>query len=1097
MQLYTSNRLEVLIDQLAKSISSTLSRPMQPETVVVESRGMQRYIALSLSRTLGICANIDFPFPNALIASIFDAFFPGLPERSPVDRDILTWRLFDRICNLPDEPLFDPIKSYIHEDSSQIKQFQLSRRIADTFDQYAVFRPDLIDAWETSQIGDDPDEQWQARLWNMLGDTQPLHRVALRRKLYDALAQGELPRNRLPSRVHVFGISSLPRFHMDIFAALSSVIDFRLFVLNPCGEFWDDIVSEKKLSRKAAKSSRKKHSLADMHMESGNPLLASLGDHGREFLSMLHDLDCSEHQLFTDQTPHTLLEHIQHDLLILNVPNSRTAVSEDDRSVQIHSSFSAMREVEVLHDHILRFLDEDPALSPSDIVVMTPDIETYAPCIQAVFESEQENIPSLPFSLADRPIRTNQRVIDDFLLLLDLIKSSFTAPDILALLESPAVQKRFSFTDSDISVVRQWIETTRIRWGIDKSHREQQGITSTHQNTWRAGMDRLFLSYAMGDGDERMVRDILPACQINSTEAITLGNLAEFLESLFSAKKDLSGSYTLTEWSRRLLTVADTFFAGSERDRSAAALTTILTDLSVQQSTSGCDQKIPLDVIRQQIDPQLTSPVPGSGFLSGGITFCSMLPMRSIPFRVVCVLGLNDRSYPRIDKKPQFDLTVRYPRDGDRNLRKDDRYLFLETILSARDVLYLSYTGRNADDNSDIPPSVVVSEMMDYIDRFYKPATKKHESVGEMIFTRHPLHPFSSLYFSADALTDHARLFSYSTDNYEAATSRLESKRRSLFLSGPAPLIIGKRKLDITIDEFCGFFRHPVRTFLRAQFGIRLELDNTIIESDEPFALAPLDKYSLEQFLLEKALKGVSADELHYVVRGMGILPHGTVGSCYFDRLVVNVSHVADIIRAASCHENKMYADVRIETEDYRLHGRLSQICANRHLRYRYAHIKPKDRIDTWIRHVILNAANRSELPRTTVHIGTTSKYVKGERRESEQVLFYSPVENAPAVLDNLIQLYRQGMQEVIRFFPESSHSYAESILVQRRYEKDALKRALQTWLGNGYTPGECEDSYNSLYFGEQIPLDKDFGALAMSLFEPLYDCEREGDLLQ
>ncbi len=1097
MQLYTSNRLENLIETLAREISFSPAKPLEPETVVVESRGMQRYISLSLSKILGICANIRFPFPNALIGALFEALFPGIPERSPMDRDILTWRLYDLMMRLPDNRQFEPIKTYISEDSSHIKQYQLARRIADTFDQYAVFRPDLIEAWESQRVGDEPDEQWQAILWNMLQHDAPVpHRVKLRNKLYEALEDENFSPGSIPARIHIFGISSLPRFHLDIFAALSSKIDIRLFVLNPCREFWDDIVSERKLSRKTSRSRRgKKHSLADMHMESGNPLLASLGDHGREFLSALHNLDCQEQPIFTEKDPQTLLEHIQHDLLILDVPGAKRSISSEDRSVQIHSCYSAMREVEVLHDHVLRFLDEDPSLSPSDIVVMTPDIETYAPFIQAVFEAEQKTIPSIPFSLADRPIRTRQRVVDDFALLLDLVHSPVTAPDVLALLESPAVQESFSISSGDMEVFRQWIEDTRIRWGIDGDHRKQEGVAPTQENSWRAGVDRLLLGYAMGDGDERLVKDILPAGRITSANAVALGNLVEFLETLFRTKNELSGNYTLSEWSQRLLSILDRFFGGPERDRSATLLTTVLADLAIQQTAAGFDGEISLEVIRQQIDSVLTAPMPGSGFLGGGVTFCSMLPMRSIPFRVVCLLGLNDRSYPRIDKKPQFDLTVRYPRPGDRSLRKDDRYLFLETLLSARDMLYLSFTGRNADDNSDIPPSVVLSELIDYCNRFYKPASKNFATVGEMLLVRHPLHPFSSLYFGGDALTEKARLFSYSPDNYEAATSRLQSLRRTKFLSGVSPIVLDRTKLEISIDDLCNFFRHPIRAFLRNKFGLRLEIDNTVIESEEPFALEGLDKYTLEQFLLSKALQGAGADRLHDVVKGMGVLPHGTIGSCHFDRLVVNVARVAQIIRVAAPGDAGRYADISIKTNGYTLHGRLSQLTSRFHLRYRYAQIKPKDRIDSWIRHIVLNAADDPTLPRISMHIGTDKK--KWEKREFEKILFYDPIDNARGLLDEMVELYRLGMHQGLHFFAESSHAYAENILIRRLHTREALEKALTAWQGGGFIRGECEDVYHSLYFGEHVPLDKDFGALAMSIFEPLYDCEREGGLPQ
>ena len=428
-----------------------------------------------------------------------------------------------------------------------------------------------------------------------------------------------------------------------------------------------------------------------------------------------------------------------------------------------------MREIEVLQDRLLEMFQTDPTLLPRDILVMTPDIKTYAPFIQAVFSIPKDDPRWIPFSIADRGVREESKVIDSFLNLLDLHGSRLGASQVLGVLESPSVQKRFGLSEADLELIHRWVRETGIRWGIDGESRGRLGLPGFQENTWRAGMERMLLGYAMPDQDGQMFAGILPYDRIEGGDASVLGNFLGFVERLFVSVKELDELRTLEEWSAFLAALLEEFFLPDEETaRDVKVIRQTLHDLAGKQALSGFNEKIGLDVIKSYLKTFLEAEGFGFGFLTGGVTFCAMLPMRSIPFKVICLAGMDDDTYPRQTKPLGFDLMAKNPRPGDRSRRNDDRYLFLEAILSAREKLYISYVGQSIQDNSPIPPSVLVSELTDYIRQGFEVPGKE---TREQIVTKHRLQAFSPDYFK-----EKGKLFSYSTENFEASQRAIQRR---------------------------------------------------------------------------------------------------------------------------------------------------------------------------------------------------------------------------------------------------------------------------------------------------------------------------------
>ena len=648
--VFFSNRLEILAEQFAQMIQVPLSSPLTPETIVAQSRGMERWISMELAKHNGVWANCRFPFPNAFLQDLFKRLIPDLPEPSPWDPNIMSFAVMKLLPTCLDQPGFENISAYLYDDANHLKLYQLCDKIADLFDQYLVFRPDLVFSWEANSLPDDQIQSWQAQLWRKLVEMiGPMHRARLRKKVFDRLEEGFDEITCLPERVSVFGLSYLPLFHLETFAALSNYIPINFFQLNPCKEYWTDIVSERQQQQIRKKYPDADDIAAELHFEEGNRLLASMGNLGKDFFRLLGSYDVEFHDLFDESPCHHMLSQIQSDVLNLKNrgpadPHIQSGISstsspeeplpliEGDTSIQVHSCHSPMREIEVLYDHLLAFFEEDPGLLPKDIIVMAPNIEMYAPYIHAVFDTQAYDSRRIPFSIADQPARKESRLIDGFLSLLDLKDSRLTATQILRLLEYPSIKQAFEFSDNDVQIFERWVRDTQIRWGRDVKDRLKLDLPGFSENTWSNGIKRLLLGYAMPGYQRDMFEGVLPYDNIEGSDISILGNGVEFLDRVFRCVKILEHPKTLNRWKDALHFILEQFFLSDEEtERDMQTLRQLIDELADRQNQTDLDVKLDFDVIRAYLCSRLDENSFGTGFMSTGVTFAPCCPCAAFP----------------------------------------------------------------------------------------------------------------------------------------------------------------------------------------------------------------------------------------------------------------------------------------------------------------------------------------------------------------------------------------------------------------------------------------------------------------------------------
>ena len=1041
--IHTSNRLEALADMLAAMLERDPLSPFIAETVVTQSTGMSCWLSLSLAQRLGVAAHIEFPFPAKFAEEEIARLLPSAAVSAVYRREVLPWRIHTVLPSLLGEPEFAQLAHYAGQDPAKL--WQLCQQLAATFDRYVAHRPQMLGEWDAGRST--PEERWQARLWLALADgaTHPAALVAKAASIASIAAP----------RCAIFGLSSLAPTYVEFLTMVAAHREVHLFLLAPTRHYWGDTMSEREIARLAQWAARHKKIVGAEFAEPGHPLLGSLGKVGRDFHESLVGLSAGEEfEAFIPTERTTLLARVQDDILELTPDIEKV---QPDDSIRLHNCHSPVRELEVLHDQLLALFDDDPTLTPRDVLVAVPNIEDYAPYIEGVFGAPESDAVRFPFSIADREVRAESGVADAFLSALELADSRFTATSVLSLLDCPAMHTKFGFTESDLPLVRQWVVESGIRWGRDAAHRAELNLPQTTEHTWQFGLDRLILGFALPGDGAHLFEGILPEPAVEGSLADALGHFAAFTHALFEQTAALREPRPAAEWSTSLhaalltLCESDHDFAEQWRDVAQA-----LASLAVNAELAQHREPVPFSVIRDCVRELIAGPQRANSFLRGGVTFCSLRPMRAIPHRVICLLGMNDGAFPRQDRAPAFDLTAAHPRPGDRSTRDDDRYLFLEAIISARDRLILSWCGQSAQDNSPLPPSVVVSELLDVLARNYGVA-------ADALITKHRLQPFSPRYFEGGPL------FSYSAENARGAAS---SRARSNPLPFAAPLAAAEVSHDVTLDRLTDALIKPAQFFARERLGIQLPFDDPQPEDVEPLKTTRLDEYRIASQLTAAYFSGVDADTLLPATTGTGALPHGYAGESFFRDTALDVERLTALAPGPA----KEPVPVAIGIGEWRITGSLRIATASGLLSIRPASLKGHDFLRAWIAHLALCIAVPSGIEICSFLIGKEDAFTYTRLTPAE----------ATTALQDLLALYATLHATPLPLFPETSLVFAEySLNIGGRKKKDPLVAAKGRWLDGDWP--ESRDPWNALVWRDAPePLGEDFAQLALAVFTPL-----------
>lgn len=1086
LRVYHSNRLDVL-EALMEFIveRERLDDPFEPEVVLVQSTGMAQWLQMSLSRRFGIAANIDFPLPASFIWDMFVRVLPDIPGESAFNKQSMSWKLMTLLPELIDGDEFVMLRHYLHDDTDKRKLFQLASRVADLYDQYLVYRPEWLTRWEAGELIDglDENQRWQAPLWKALVEHtaalgQPLwHRANLYQRFIRTLEQSSEPPAGLPSRVFICGISALPPVYLQALQALGKHVDVFILFTNPCRYYWGDIKDPAFLARLIAR--QRKHHLEqrelplfrdsqqaaglfndDGEQDVGNPLLASWGKLGRDYMYLLAGMERYEElDAFVEIAPDNLLHNLQYDVLELQnaaVPgrtaeefvrsDSKRRLEPDDRSLMVHVCHSPQREVEVLHDRLLAMLEDDPTLTPRDIIVMVADIDSYSPFIQAVFGSATGD-RYLPYAISDRRARQSHPALQAFISLLSLPDSRFVSEDVLALLDVPVLAARFNINEEGLRYLRQWVNESGVRWGMDDDNVRELELPATGQHTWQFGLTRMLLGYAM-ESHEGEWRSVLPYDESSGLIAELVGHLASLLMQLNIWRRGLAQDRPLTEWLPVCREMLNDFFLPDQDTEAALALIEQQWQAIIEQGTgSHYAELVPLSLLRDELAQRLDQERISQRFLAGPVNICTLMPMRSIPFKVVCLLGMNDGVYPRTLSPLGFDLMSQKPLRGDRSRRDDDRYLFLEALMSAEQKLYISYIGRSIQDNSERYPSVLVQELVDYIGQSHylagdedRNCDESEQRVKAHIMHLHTRMPFDAENFKTDERQSYAR-------EWLAAASQ-QGEAHSAFIQPLPPLSID----TLPFDQLQRFWAHPVRAFFQQRLRVNFREEESEIPDAEPFTLEGLTRYQLNQQLLNTLVEEEDADKMFRRYRAAGQLPYGAFGEIVWDTQLQEMQTLAD--RVIEHRQPSQSIEIDLQCGGISITGWLQQVQPDGLLRWRPSLLSVSQGMQLWLEHLVYCACGGTGESRLLV------------RKDGEWRFPPLTAEQARAFLDDLVAGYLKGMTEPLLLLPESGGAWIKAcydvannaILRDDETQLKARSKFLQAYEGNMVVSGEGAD---------------------------------------
>ena len=1028
LYLHHSNSLNQLTRILLQQLLSHDSDVLGVEQILVQNPGMKRWLQQHISRVSGIAANLNFPLPSRFIWDVFLSQFDDLQDLSAYDGEVLRWQLMALLNKHRDAEPLQILQAYMLQDESGLARFQLAEKMAGLYDQYLVYRPDMIGNWEQGKTGNSASEAWQAYLWKLIRQQIPQpHRAELIQRLIRHIGADKADFSKLPKRLYVFAISAMSPLYMQVLAALGQHIEVHIFNLNPCEHYWGDIQSKKEQLRHAV-------------LEAGeNELLASLGKQGRDFIDQFYDssFEYQDNPQFESIQADSLLHRLQQDVLQLSI-DTQDVESKDDASIRIVSCYSELRELQVLQDRLLEMMQQDETLEPHDIVVMCPDINTLAPYIEAVFGQQPEH-KKLPFSISDQNSLATTPLVQALLDWINLSSSRISASEVLGWLEIPALQKAYALDQSSVDSIRNWVKNTNIHWGLDQIHKAGLGLGENSQNTWLHGISRLLTAYMMNEQVSVFAQHVASASLISNAEYQALGQLQKLLDDLQSVAQQVSRKMTLAQWQQQINRIMDTLFDLSDDEEwLLKPVREALAQWQRQSTIASYDENLSANLIHYLLKAEISRSNAQHHYLTGGINFCNLIPMRTLPFRVVCLIGMGDEHFPRTETPIQFDLISMYPKKGDRSRREDDRYMFLQSLLSAGDIFYISYVGQNKKDDTTLEPSVVVSELRDYI---------AHKTGVKIETVKTPLHAFSMKNFERGSYAEQWHL----------------NGQQQIALPFSQPITMPDLDKEISIDQLISFYQNPAKYFMQNCLNMSLQDYAESIQDDEVFALDPLQRYQINSDLFSDLLRDANIVAEKYLYSGS--LAQQNSGQIQLQDLQQQMAELYHQLINHDRYSGVQHFEGSISLNQYQLSGRVESFSKGGLLSLCQSSIKGKYVFSYWIKHCFLCAT--ADIGFSEILIKDKSyKWYRFERLEAEQAKQY---------LHELIDGFIQGHGQVLTFYPDTAFVYENKKL--KTDPETALQAIQSLWQGDEFTPFyEAENIFiqtslkNSGYSGEHFP---------------------------
>ena len=1006
-------------------------------------RLLGEWLRLELAKRLGIAAHLRVELPAEFAWSVMREAVPDLPIESAFEPGTLRWRIFGLLGRWSGD---DPIQRYL-ADGDPRKRFELADKLALAYDRCLVFRNGAVERGRSIGVARPPLGRTRAR--HRHGDTLGRRGGHVIGRAIEQASGSGGSASRHP-KVRLFGIAMLSPSYLELLRRIGAVMDIDLFLLSP---------------------SRDLRAPGVPPVDAGdepNELVAVWGRLGRDMQTLLAEkLPLEPGRQTHAKVSGTCLGEVQRDILSgRSATEARTPTADSaprigqDETLQIHVCHSATREVEVLHDRLLGLFDDNQDFQPADVLVLTPDLDAYAPVVEAVFGSADK----IQFNIGRQRARVGT-AINAFLDLLALAGSRYTASELLAPLRAESVRHRFGLDEGDLARIRNWVGRAGIRWGLDAAHRTADDVAAPAHNNWHHGLRRLLLAYAIPD-DDALIDGIVPCpldrrgYQSGAGDYARLGSFVRYCDLARELNGWIADAHTPGDWAQRLhAEVLGRFFVrqpyfDAESGREIDAVARLIDGFVSECAVADADVPVPFEVLRDALVSHVGVEARAVPRLADGVTVAGLATGQVFPAKVVCLIGMNDGAFPRRPPPTAFDFIDRLFGDdarqlGDRDARDEDRFAFLEALLAARRCFLVSYTGRDLMEDKPIPPSVVVSELTDYLRQRF-PAADGWE-------TRHPLQPFSRRYFTSED----RHLFSYSQAMEQAARAVERIPQPPTRFAGDLPSVPATPGNEISLDELVRFSASPTKYFLRNRLGLYLDVYDDEMGDDEPFELNHLEAWQLKTDLFQRQQNGAISD--HVLLAATGQLPPDNLGRIQYRETAKEVAALAAALEPYKSHCEETAVDIAVD--GFRIVGTVGRFHRERSelLWWRVGDIRAKDKVDAWLRLLALTCAVERRI----------TAYLLGSKTNAPLIMNGPTPEQSRSHLRRWLKTWTDGQRAPLPFFPHTSLTWVTK-----------PSGAEAAW-NQSYDDGK--DDYHRMVFADP-PITEAFRSLAGDLLEPLVE---------
>lgn len=983
LEIIVSPSIEELVSKMGSYISNCPPSVFQPVTIVTQTSGMDNWLKYRMAEKLGIAANFRYLKQADLIGRVYS--WLGGSYRQQLWSGSTEWLVFKLLNEEVFKTRFPEIASYYLDTSldGTLKRLGFAQRIADLFDQYQIYRPDMIREWNQSVVSGSDSTDWQKYLWKRLkevsADAIP-DKTVVADFILKQLQQEEVCKRlkeRLPV-VHLFGLSVLTDYHMRLFNEMGRSINMVFYMVVPSMEVMEGTKTENK---------------PEWCIQ--NALLNNWGQlicESTAILTKANDQILWNTLLVNDNTPDCLLKKLQYD--IRNNKEKQTAITVsdlNDGSLTINACYTPVREIESLYNYLVRVIEtQSEPISPRDIVVLMSDVDAYAPYVKAVFDHAPYKIP---YSIEGESKDSSEGVITALTTLLEIDEQSFTSETVVRLLDSKLIRARFAITD--VPLIRQIIDKANIRFGISGRNDDDSYLVS-----WLYGIKRIVYGICMSGGDEYRDEDVslFPIDDLEGKNSHELIRFVHFVQMLIEMVQTRSEARPLAQWTEYVEQVLENFVeeASDEASEEYSMVQSQLTKLnSIGELMS---EQISYELFTSNFMGQLSENTTSTHY-RGGVVFSSFIPMRSLPFKVIAMLGLNFDKFPRKDKQLSYDLMAGDKQQGDRRMKDNDKHLFLETLMAAREKLYISYIGRHAKDNSKLPPSSLVDELIDYIET----GCDASSVVRNELVTLQPLHSFSSKYGTG-------KYFSY----LKQTTAEVDVKALE-----PQPVVTDFTTIEL--NRLIAFFKNPFKTYYNNVLGI----DYTESETEQLAETELFELDHLQQWLLKNELLQMGESDIpEFVRRGVmnGNLPLKNMAAVNVELIDEGINDLKLLYKKfTNGHgESSFYIDLIIG--DSNLEGQINGVFNNQMVFVCFSSNQRKYFIDAAIRYLAARAQG--------LNVGLQFVYIKkveklvGKKKVEEEVPTVTSAntisaEEALQSLEKLIRCFKLGHESIWPYYPD------------------------------------------------------------------------------